>query len=160
MRASILALSLILAVPAIADEKDERIYYQLEKQSKKTYSSYLAWKAGQGRVAQARRGREDDREEYRRWRESRDSEDRYERAEQRDRRPTRGQCRGFYEIEGTKMLLESLARRDARVSWERVVRSREAEEFADSNYATQKDVKCWKVGGFMRCKMAARACRA
>lgn len=130
----LLAVLLLLTVPASAEDRAQVDLY-LKAEADKDYRSYQSWKRDQARVES--------------W-------------ERRDRRPSRGNCRGFYPVEGKKMLLDGLARREARLAWERVVRSREAEEFADAENAVpppSRSIKCWNVGSFRRCKMEAKACR-
>src|SRR5688572_5646114 len=103
----ILAVLLLLTVPASAEDRAQVDLY-LKAEADKDYDSYRAWKRDQRRVEQ--------------W-------------EERDRRPARGNCRGFYSVEGKAMLGNWLAQREARLAWERVVRSREAEQFADAELA-------------------------
>jgi hypothetical protein len=116
---------------------DEKIPAYIEKaQSDRDYRDYLEWKRERTRGQIDRRVR-------------------------RTYRPIRTKdfCKGRYEVEGKKMAFEWLAKREARISWERVARVRESEQFSDWEYAADKDIVCWKVGGFKRCKATGIACR-
>lgn len=133
----ILIASSFLTAASSIPRADEKIPPHLERaQSREEWRQFQNWKRVQERE-----------------RIYRDVERRYKPIR------TRGFCRARYEVEGKKMWPEWLAKREARLAWERVARVRESEQFADWNFAADKDIICWKVGGFKRCKAVGIACR-
>lgn len=136
MALALLVLSTIQ--PATAEDRAQVDLY-LKAQGERDYDSYRAWRRDQDRV---------------------------ERWEHTDRRPTKGSCtRKKYEGVGKAAWTitgRSNAEREAKLAWERVVRSNEPEMYADAAYAMPpmpKSISCWKVGNDRRCKMEAFACK-
>ncbi len=134
----ILAVILLLAIPAQAEDRAEVDTF-LNAQSDRSYRDYQNWRKDQDAI---------------------------ERWEHRDRRPVKGNCtRTKYMAIGKAawgITGKSNAEREARLAWERVVRSSEPEMYADTENAVpppSKSVTCWKVGNDRRCKMEAYACK-
>lgn len=61
---------------------------------------------------------------------------------------------------GAKNVVGAIARYNAREAWRIEIRTEFGTQFQDIKYATQKNIRCWDEGIFVRCEFSARACRA